>query len=192
MWRLIVSALLSLLLYVGIFVFLADRPLSLGILRLELLQKTERLRQLPSPKLIILAGSNGPYSHSCEVIGPILDLPCENAGIAVGFGLDEIFARYAAYISAGDIIYMPMEFQQYTASRGSYATGPDGAMLIRHDRALLMRLPPDRTIGALLCCDLKDLLEASIEMPLAALGVMDPSLIPADLAFDTRPGPCSD
>jgi len=157
--------------------FLVDRPLSLGILRLELMQKTERLRQLPSPKLIILAGSNGPYSHSCQVIGTMLDLPCENAGIAVGFGLDEIFVHYEPYISVGDIVYMPMEFQQYTTTRSEYAIGPDGAMLIRHDRILLMQLPPSRTIGAFLCCNLADFLEASIEMPLTKLHLLSPSRI---------------
>jgi hypothetical protein len=37
---------------------------------------------------VILAGSNGPYSHRCETIEPILGMPCVNGGIAVGIGLD--------------------------------------------------------------------------------------------------------
>ena len=68
--------------------------MSLGLLRLELAQKTARLAALPSPKLVILAGSNGPYSHSCVVMGAMLNMPCENAGIAVGIGLDYLFARW--------------------------------------------------------------------------------------------------
>jgi hypothetical protein len=67
-----------------------QRPLTLGLLNLEILEKTSRLETMPQPKLVILAGSNGPYSHSCAVIGDMLNLPCENAGIAVGIGLDVI------------------------------------------------------------------------------------------------------
>src|SRR6516165_7333059 len=85
---------LSVLVYIVVFAMVVDRPLSLGVLRLELLQKTARMAALPSPKLVIMAGSNGPYSHSCVVMSVMLNMPCENAGIAVGIGLDDIFVRY--------------------------------------------------------------------------------------------------
>jgi len=174
MRRLVCLCALSVLLYIAVFAFLVDRPLSIGLLRLELDQKTARLARLPSPKLIILAGSNGPYSHACAVLGPMLGLPCENGGIAVGIGLDDLFARYAPYIRAGDVVYMPMELQQYTASRSQYLAGPDGGFLLRHDRAILAHLPADRILGAAFCCDLSDFLEALAEMPMARLGMIDP------------------
>jgi len=167
MRRLVCLCALSVWLYIAVFAFLVDRPLSIGLLRLELDQKTARLARLPSPKLIILAGSNGPYSHACAVLGPMLGLPCENGGIAVGIGLDDLFARYAPYIRAGDVVYMPMELQQYTASRAAYRAGPDGAILLRHDRWLLPALPADRLAGAIFCCSADDLLEALAEMPLS-------------------------
>ncbi|SHF29096.1 hypothetical protein [Acidocella aminolytica] len=63
-----------------------------------MVHKTARVAVLPSPKPVIPAGSNGPYSHSCAVMGPLLGLPCEKAGIAVGIGLVEIFVRYAPTI----------------------------------------------------------------------------------------------
>ena len=94
MRRIITFCTLSVVLYVIVFAGLIDRPLSLGLLRLEMMQKTARLAALPSPTLVILAGSNGPYSHSCAVIGAMLNMPCENAGIAVGIGLDDLFTRY--------------------------------------------------------------------------------------------------
>jgi len=72
MWRLLKLCGLSLLIYLMVFSVVVDRPLSLGVLRLELLQKTARLAALPSPKLVILAGSNGPYSHSCVVLSAML------------------------------------------------------------------------------------------------------------------------
>jgi hypothetical protein len=98
-------------------------------LQLELTQKTARLAAMPSPKLVILAGSNGPYSHSCAVLGAMLALPCENAGIAVGIGLDVVFAHEAMFLRRGDIVYMPMELQQYAASDQDYSAAPDAVLL---------------------------------------------------------------
>ncbi len=174
MRRLLACCALSIALYVAVFGLIVDRPLSLGVLRLEMTQKTARLAALPSPKIVILAGSNGPYSHSCVVLGAMLELPCENAGIAVGIGLDDIFARYAPLLHSGDIVYMPMELQQYTATRAQYRSGTDGGILLRYDRSILAQLPPDRILGAVFCCNLSDLLESLAEMPIAHSGAIDP------------------
>jgi len=165
---------LSLILYFLLFGFVLDRPLSLGVLRLELEGKAARLAALPGPKLVILAGSNGPYSHSCVVLGAMLRMPCENAGIAVGIGLDEVFARYGPALQAGDVVYMPMELQQYVASRAAYRAGVDGGMMWRHERGVLAGLAPDRVLGAMFCCDVADAMESLAEMPLAVAGVIDP------------------
>lgn len=167
MRRILACCAISFAIYAVMFGCLVDRPLSLGLLRLEINQKTARLAALPSPKIVILAGSNGPYSHSCVVIGAMLDLPCENAGIAVGIGLDDVFARYAPLLRPGDIVYMPMELPQYTATRAQYRAGPDGGFLLRHDRDILAQLPADRILGAVFCCNLPDFLEALAEMPMA-------------------------
>jgi len=161
--------------YILVFGIFVDRPLSLGLIRLEMLQKTSRLAALPTPKLVILAGSNGPYSHSCAVLSAMLGLPCENAGIAVGIGLDELFARYAPFLRPGDVVYMPMELQQYTATSAQYRMAVDGEVLLRHDRALLGTLPASRIVGALFCCNLSDLLDSLAEMPIARLGMIQPA-----------------
>jgi hypothetical protein len=167
----------SLIIYWLLFAFVIDRPLTAGLLNLELQQKTARLESLPSPKLVILAGSNGPYSHSCKVMGEILAQPCENAGIAVGIGLDDVFARDLPLLRAGDIVYMPMELQQYTTTRAQNKTGADAAILLRHDRLLLGSLPPDRFVGALFCCNLADLLESLAEVPAVRAGLFNPGEI---------------
>ncbi len=177
MWRLLRLCGLSLLVYLAVFSMVVDRPLSLGVLRLELLQKTARLAALPSPKLVILAGSNGPYSNSCEVFSAMLSMPCENAGIAVGIGLDDIFARYEPSLHRGDVVYMPMELQQYTATERSYQAVVDGAFLLRRDRHVLRQLPLPRELGAGFCCSLADFTEALVEMPLAELGIIQPARI---------------
>ncbi len=177
MKRILRTAALSIALYALLFSLVLDRPLSLGLLHLEIQQKTARLATLPSPKLVILAGSNAPYSHSCAIIGPMLQMPCENAGIAVGIGLDDLFARDAPYLHKGDIIYLPMEMDQYTITRAANRAAPDAGFLLRHDRFLLPLLPADRIAGAIFCCNLADLLESLAEMPLAGTSLIRPASI---------------
>lgn len=172
MRRLLVCCVLSLALYAAAFGFVVARPLSLGFLNLEMQQKAARLAALGSPKLVILAGSNGPYSHSCRVIGAMLGLPCENAGIAVGIGLDDLFARYAPVLRKGDIVYMPMEVQQYTITRAQNDAGIDGAIILRFDHAMLLSLPPDRVAGAVFSNSFADFLEAAAELPFARSGAL--------------------
>jgi hypothetical protein len=177
MRRLLACSALSVLLYVLAFAFWLDRPLSLGLMHREMLQKTERLATLPSPKLLVLAGSNATYSHSCVVIGAMLAMPCENGGMAVGIGLDEMFRRDAPFLRRGDVVYLPMELAQYVATRRQYDAGADGFLLLRHDRALLAQLPPDRILGALFCCTLVDALDALAEMALVRQGVSPQALL---------------
>jgi hypothetical protein len=165
--RLFRNCIISVLVYALVFGLVLDRPLSLGLLRMEIQQKAERLAKLPTPKLVILAGSNGPYSHSCAVIGSMLNLPCENAGIAVGIGLDFLTRRYGPSLRAGDIVYMPMEFAQYAMTRPENDAGPDGAILVRHDRDVMLSLPPDRVMAALFSQNFPNLLESAIEMPMS-------------------------
>jgi hypothetical protein len=174
MRRLLKLCGLSLLVYLAVFSMMVDRPLSLGVLRLELLRKTAVLAALPSPKLVVLAGSNGPYSHSCVVISAMLNMPCENAGIAVGVGLDDLFVRYEPSLHAGDVIYMPMELQQYSMTASAYRASVDGQFLLRRDRRVLVNLPLPRVVGAGFCCTLADLMEALVEMPVAAQGDIKP------------------
>ncbi len=174
MRRLILCGLASLGLYFAAFGFVLDRPLSLGLLRLEMQQKVARGARLAAPKLVILAGSNGPFSHSCRVIGGMLSMPCENAGIAVGIGLDDLFARWEKLLRPGDVLYLPMEVQQYGVTRARNRMDVDGAMLFRHDRALLGRLGVGRALGGAFSNTMPDGLEALAEMAAHAAGFGHP------------------
>jgi hypothetical protein len=172
--RLSIACIASILLYVALFAVVLDRPLSFGWLRHETDARVARGAAIEGPKLVILAGSNGPYSHRCAIIGPLLDLPCVNAGVAVGIGLDYMFARWRPLLHPGDVVYMPMEEAQYVRNSAANALGPDAAIMLRHDRATLARLPPQRWLGAVFCYDLRGALMAVIETALAAGDFRDP------------------
>jgi len=172
--RVLLACTASLLLYFICFGAVLDRPLSLGYLRHEIDARLARGAAITGRKLVILAGSNGPYSHRCETIEPLLHMPCVNGGVAVGIGLDYLFARWEKRLHRGDVVYMPMEEAQYVRGRAETALGPDAAIMLRHDRATLARLPPERWLGALFSYDLRGALMAVIETALVAGGFHDP------------------
>src|SRR5208282_6036211 len=147
--RLVCAALASLLLYGVLFGAVLDRPLELGFLARQLDDRLARAATIHGPKLVILAGSNGPYSHRCEVIEAMLGLPCVNGGVAIGIGLDYLFTRWRARLHAGDVVYLPMEQEQYAAGRSATSLGPDAAIMFRHDWTTLAALAPKRWLAAL-------------------------------------------
>ena len=174
MRRLLLSCAASLLLYAAAFGFVLDRPLSLGLPRAHLDAKIARGASIQGPKLVILAGSNGPYSHRCEVMEPIVGMACVNAGVAVGIGLDYLFARWQPLLHPGDIVYLPLEEAQYTISEAASRLGPDAAILARHDWATLSRMTPQRWASAFFAFDLRAAVMSAIETALVATGFHDP------------------
>ena len=174
MRRLALACATSILLYALAFGLLLDRPLNHGFLRDRLEAKLARGAAITEPKLVIIAGSNGPYSHRCEVMEPILHRPCVNAGVAVGIGLDTLFARWKPLLRPGDIVYLPLEQAQYTRPRAAIIVGPDAAIMLCHDRTTLASLPPDRWAGAVFAFDARALVMSGLEMTLRAAGFPDP------------------
>jgi hypothetical protein len=161
--------LASIGLYVLAFACVLDRPLSLGTLRRALDAKLAYAAGLPPPKLVILAGSNALFSHSCAIIGTMLQLPCVNGGVALGLGLDYQFALWKPLLGAGDVVYMPLELQQYTVSLGAGGAGPDAPIMLRHDRVTLMALGTARIVAAAFSSTAEDVVLSLIETAALAL-----------------------
>jgi hypothetical protein len=151
------------------FACVLDRPLSLGTLRRALDAKLAYAAVLPAPKLVILAGSNALFSHSCAIIGAMLQLPCVNGGVALGLGLDYQFALWKPLLGTGDIVYMPMELQQYVVPAAAARAGPDAAIMWRHDRATLAALGPARIIAAAFSSTAEDAVLSLVETAALAL-----------------------
>jgi len=141
MQRILLACLVSLLLYGVAFAFVLDRPLTLGSLQARVEANIALGHTIHQPKLVILAGSNGPYSHRCQTIGPMIGRPCINAGVAVGVGLDYLFTRWKPLLHPGDIVYLPLEEAQYIRTHATSDLGPDAAIMLRHDRTTLLALP---------------------------------------------------
>ena len=97
-----------------------------------------------------------------------------NAGVAVGIGLDYLFARWRPLLHPGDIVYLPLEEAQDTRSQDANSVGPDASIMFRHDRATLASLPFHRWIGAAFSFSPRAALMSLIEMSLVRSGFEDP------------------
>ena len=104
---------LSLALYGIVFGFVIDKPLTIGTIERLLEVKRDWAMRAASPKIVILAGSNARVSHRCQTIEAELHVPCANLGIGRGLGLDWLFAQWRPVIRPGDLVYMPLEYDQY-------------------------------------------------------------------------------
>jgi len=172
--RIVLPCVISLAIYTVLFGFVLDRPLSLGMFRQLIDAKLARGAAIEGRKLVIVAGSNGPYSHRCETIEPLLGISCVNAGIAVGIGLDYLFARWRPLLHPGDIAYLPLEEAQFTRGYSANAMGPDAAIMFRHDWATLGSLAPDRWLGSAFSFGPRAGLMSLIETALVRSGFEDP------------------
>ena len=152
-----------------------DRPLALGFLRQQIDAKLARAAAIEGPKLVILAGSNGPYSHRCEIIEPIL---------AHALRQRRRRRRHRSRLSVRTLaarrctraisVYLPMEEAQYVRTRAATAVGPDAAIMFRHDWRTLASLPPERWLAALFSFDLRAALMGPIEAALLLVHFHDP------------------
>jgi hypothetical protein len=170
----IMACLTSLALYVLLFSVVLDRPLSLGMFRQQIDAGLARGAAIEGPKLVIIAGSGGPYSHRCQTIEPLLGMPCVNAGVAVGIGLDYLFARWRPLLHPGDTVYLPLEEAQYIRTSVATSLGPDASIMFRHDWPTLSILPPGRFLGAAFSFGPRAALMSLIETGLVDLGFLDP------------------
>lgn len=151
--------------------FVLSRPISYGSIEPMIQAKLAYGRKVGSPKLIVLAGSNARTSHRCALLEARLGWPCVNAGNTAGLGLSYVFDRFEAIMAPGDVVYLPLEYQQYTVSRAAALTGPDAAILYRFDKRELLKRGPEGVVRAIFMVDLRYIVDSLIEMQLNSIGV---------------------
>lgn len=153
-------------LYFGI-----NKPLTLGEIGRLYNQKVELTKKGEGSRLFIFAGSNGRFSHSCAVISRDLDRYCGNLSIAAGVGLDFLLASYEPHFRRGDVVYMPMEFQQYMVTKEAMYGGPENPILFKEEFPLLWQLGLERTIHAAFFANENYFIQGATEMLLQKKGI---------------------
>ena len=164
------ALLASVVLYLAVF-SVVRRPLTTGVVGEALRERGAYARSLASPKLLVWAGSNGRYSHRCETLSRVTQLPCANLSVAMGVGIDVQLRLYEHLLNKGDIVYMPLEYGQYSVGRDEMEGGIENATLVQDEQALLWSLEPRRIVRAYGSFDLTYLIHGVIELTLQATGV---------------------
>ncbi len=169
--QLLAAALVSLLLYLLVFGFLVSRPMVVDQAQQMLERKVAYGMAAGHPQIVIVAGSNARFSHSCAVLEQLLHQPCTNLGVAATIGIDWTLDAARRVLKPGDLAYMPIEYDIYSMPRTRLFTGMDAAYRFRHDKASLAERGPQGVMRAAFMFGLPTLVQSLGEMALAEAGV---------------------
>lgn len=76
----------------------------------SIIEKYKRLQSLPSPKIVLIAGSNFAYGINSEMIEKSFQKPVVNMGIHYEYGTDFMLRQIQDELHAGDTVIMGFEY----------------------------------------------------------------------------------
>lgn len=161
----------SIAIYIGLFVFLADKPLTIGFIRDSFEIKRNYASQTTGPKAVIAAGSGALFGIRCATLEELLDRPCVNGAITGELGLQYSIDLAKRLVRRGDVLIMPLEFGFYGHSHEDIRKQSTHPYRVRHDLATIWQLPAITIAQALFQFNLKYLVGAVIETSLAKAGI---------------------
>ena len=80
--------------------------------------KIQIANSIKKPKLIPISGSNSLAGISCKMIHEQTGVPCVNGGTHAGLGVDYLLSAYRALVKPGDLVLLPLEYDNYYYSIG--------------------------------------------------------------------------
>lgn len=75
--------------------------------------KWRAAEQAPSPKLLVVGGSNTAFGIDSEALGEALDLPVVNLGLHAGLGLEYMLREAEGFVEGGDLVVVSPEYEQF-------------------------------------------------------------------------------
>jgi hypothetical protein len=97
--------------YLFMFVFVVHRPLTIDDLARYGARKLSILATTPAPRIVIFAGSNGRFSHSCAQITADTGINCVNLSNTASLSLKYQLDAYVDLFRPGDLVYLPLEYR---------------------------------------------------------------------------------
>ncbi len=79
--------------------------------------KRARAQSLPSPKVVVLAGSSALFSIDSGLLEKTWGRPVVNLGVNAALGLDYLLRTAEPYLKPQDLVLMPLEYPLYQADR---------------------------------------------------------------------------
>jgi hypothetical protein len=161
----------GLILYVAVFVNVLHRPMTVDVIGDYIEQKTRILAGLEERKILIFAGSNGRYSHSCDEMLQVGNVACVNLSIAADLGIPFQFRHYIDHIRSGDLVYLPLEYRK-PEFRNSIRVGVEAKYLAFKDPSQILSIYPPGGVGAAFFgFSFRDFIGSLGEMALSRVGV---------------------
>jgi len=168
---LVYAALASVLLYGALFVFIVHKPLTIGVMQGYYAKKLSYLAGLDGNKIVLLAGSNGRFSHRCETIAEVVGMPCSNMSISADLSLDYQLDILKPYLNPGDIVYLPLEYETLSGTEKEVMAGVELPYIVAYDHDYLKGMGFNRLMHALFYFDLKFFISGLGEMLLDSMHV---------------------
>jgi len=165
------AALASVFLYGALFVFIVHKPLTIGVMQGYYANKLSYIESLDGPKIVLLAGSNGRFSHRCETIAAVAGMPCSNMSISADLSLDYQLDILKPYLHPGDVVYLPLEFEALSGTEDEVMAGAEIPYIVAYDHDYLKAMGFDRLMHALFYFDLKFFISGLGEMLLDSMHV---------------------
>ena len=123
-------------------------------------------------KIVIVAGSNGIFSHRCSEIKKIVGLECVNASTGALSGIDFILEKSKEFISPSDIVILPLEYNFYTLDENQIINSTAGNNYIaQYEREYLLKMGDKKILPILFSFNFQYLFSSLVEMALNACGV---------------------
>ena len=169
--NIILACISSILIYLLVVAFVVKKPLTMGFIHEAQQVRAAYWRAHPGPKLVIIAASNGLFSHRAEVMERVLGIPCLNGSTIGQFGLDVQIALAKRWLKPGDIVFMPLEYTSYALTNEQIDKSEANSYIIAYAPGLLHDFGWHRVLCVLFHFDLKYLISAVVEMGLAEVGI---------------------
>lgn len=155
------AIVMSVALYLIVFGLL-KKPHTVGLYEKMLEVKINHFVANEAPRLLLIGGSNVRSSHFAKVFENELGIPVTNGGLTAELSPILMFDIWKDFLKAGDIVYIPLEFELY--SRESRGVAKDYEFISTYGRHFLKTLPWQEKIRALFEFELKDVFSSVAEM----------------------------
>lgn len=114
----------------SIVIFLPATPKAKNYVLFSKIQKDSLLKNVPSPRIIFIGGSNLVYGLNSQLFKDSLALNSINTGSIATIGLSYMMDNTLPYIRSGDIVVIAPEYQQFFRS---FAYGSQGLLRLLMD-----------------------------------------------------------
>jgi hypothetical protein len=166
----LLTSILSLAFMTTLMIFVFDKPLIVGWGKTAYDTKYQHFID-DSSNIIIVAGSNGFFSHSCEVLEKDLNKNCINYSVSAGLGLEYILEKSKEVISDNTTVILPLEFGFYYGEKKDSLLSNGGNLhILENDLKYLFSFGYERALYIIFSKDCKYIFGSILENILDFIG----------------------